>query len=337
MSIQSEITRISGNVTNAFTAIANKGVSIPSGSNSDDLATLIGQIPQDITMGAVSVVDAPDSAGGTVRTITGVDISSDTVTAAHLETGYTAHDAEGNPIVGVLSPGNVTVESMSISLNGTYTAPSGTAYSPVIVNVPASAVDSGTKSITSNGSNQDVVGYAAVDVAVPNSYTAGDEGKVVSNGELVAQSSDSVTQNGTVDTTLINSLTVNVSGGGGGQIATGSITLAADTVGNDMPIIDVGFDYSHILVYPSATHVGYGGRSSGLILYWTDGTSTYAAGVSTNSGGSSSSGGDVAVHTGGSALAGVIGQKIGNTFKFAGTSAWNGYFRAALTWNWVAW
>lgn len=46
MSIQSEITRLSGNVSDALTAIANKGVTIPTGSNSDDLATLIGQIQQ---------------------------------------------------------------------------------------------------------------------------------------------------------------------------------------------------------------------------------------------------------------------------------------------------
>lgn len=44
MSISTEITRISGNVSNALTAIGNKGVTIPSGSNSDDLATLIGAI-----------------------------------------------------------------------------------------------------------------------------------------------------------------------------------------------------------------------------------------------------------------------------------------------------
>lgn len=44
MSIQSEITRISGNVSDALDAIEDKGVTIPTGSNSDDLATLIGQI-----------------------------------------------------------------------------------------------------------------------------------------------------------------------------------------------------------------------------------------------------------------------------------------------------
>ena len=44
MSISSEITRISGNVSDALAAIEAKGVTIPSGANSDDLATLIGDI-----------------------------------------------------------------------------------------------------------------------------------------------------------------------------------------------------------------------------------------------------------------------------------------------------
>lgn len=110
------------------------------------------------------------------------------------------------------------------------------------VAVPASAVDEGTKQITQNGDGQDVIGYAAVDVNVPgivpagtkqinqngthdvaqyasaevnvpNTYAASDEGKVVHNGALTAQTSDTATENGTVDTTLINSLTVNVGGG----------------------------------------------------------------------------------------------------------------------------
>ena len=44
MSIQSEITRISGNVADALSAISSKGVSVPSGANSDDLHDLIMQI-----------------------------------------------------------------------------------------------------------------------------------------------------------------------------------------------------------------------------------------------------------------------------------------------------
>ena len=41
MSIQSEINRLSGNVTNALAAIASKGVTVPSSANSNDLADLI--------------------------------------------------------------------------------------------------------------------------------------------------------------------------------------------------------------------------------------------------------------------------------------------------------
>lgn len=44
MSVQSEITRLSDNVTAALAAIADKGVTVPDGSNSDSLAALIESI-----------------------------------------------------------------------------------------------------------------------------------------------------------------------------------------------------------------------------------------------------------------------------------------------------
>ena len=44
MSISSEISRISGNVSDSLAAVAAKGVTVPTGSNSDDLPTLIAQI-----------------------------------------------------------------------------------------------------------------------------------------------------------------------------------------------------------------------------------------------------------------------------------------------------
>ena len=59
MSIQSEINRISGNVANALTAIANKGVTVQAGSNSDNLADLIGQISGGITpTGNINITQA---------------------------------------------------------------------------------------------------------------------------------------------------------------------------------------------------------------------------------------------------------------------------------------
>lgn len=52
--------------------------------------------------------------------------------------------------------------------------------------------------------------------AIPNSYAAGDEGKVVSNGELVTQIARAaeISENGQYDTTYNNSVTVNISSGG---------------------------------------------------------------------------------------------------------------------------
>lgn len=44
MSVQTQIDRISGNVTAALSAIGEKGVTVPDGSNSDNLAELIAQI-----------------------------------------------------------------------------------------------------------------------------------------------------------------------------------------------------------------------------------------------------------------------------------------------------
>lgn len=66
---------------------------------------------------------------------------------------------------------------------------------------------SGSVNITTNGSHN-VKSYATANVNVPNSYTADDEGKVVSSGALVAQGSQSYSANGTYDTTLINEVVV---------------------------------------------------------------------------------------------------------------------------------
>ena len=55
MSISSEISRISGNVSAALTAIAAKGVTVPPGSNSDDLADLIALIGPNLTTKSITL------------------------------------------------------------------------------------------------------------------------------------------------------------------------------------------------------------------------------------------------------------------------------------------
>lgn len=113
MSIQSEITRISGNVADALIEIEAKGVTIPADANSDDLASLIRSIPSGTV---VSVVDTTDAAGGTIRTITAVSLAGDTVSPSSLLSGYTAHNSQGQAIVGTASGGGGTTETWTFTM-----------------------------------------------------------------------------------------------------------------------------------------------------------------------------------------------------------------------------
>ena len=102
----------------------------------------------------------------------------------------------------------------------------------------------GTKTITANGtynaSSDNLDGYSQVTASVPNTYSAGDEGKVVSNGALVSQSSATYTQNNTYDTTLINSVTVNVSGGSPNLQSKTNISITSNGSFSFTP--DAGYD-----------------------------------------------------------------------------------------------
>lgn len=140
--------------------------------------------------------------------------------------------------VNVEGGGSATLGTKSVTANGTYKAEDDSldGYSQVTVSVPASAVDTGTKSITANGNNQDVVGYAAVNVNVPNSYSAGDEGKVVDDGALVAQTAHAdvtpTASDQTIDTTTNNSIKVK-----------GDADLVATNIKKDVEIFGVTGSY----------------------------------------------------------------------------------------------
>lgn len=91
-----------------------------------------------------------------------------------------------------------------------------------------------------------VDGFDEVHVDVPNSYAAGDEGKVVKNGALIAQTAHAtITANGTYDTTENNSVQVNVSGGGSTLITknitqNGTYNASADNAdGYSQVVVDV--------------------------------------------------------------------------------------------------
>lgn len=130
-----------------------------------------------------------------------------------LKTGVLMHheDLEGDYVSPPLAM------ALNVNQNGIYDAPIGYyGFNPVTVNVIPNLQ---SKEITANGNYYPDSGYeglSSVSVNVQNSYSQSDEGKVVSNGQLVAQTARAteITVNGTYDTTLNNSVTVNVSGGG---------------------------------------------------------------------------------------------------------------------------
>lgn len=162
----------------------------------------------------------PDEGYDALEDVTVKAVVIENLDAANIVSGVTVKigdDTDDDSIAsvtGTAQTGGSTLGTKTVNENGTYNASSDNldGYSQVTVSVPASAVDTGTKSITANGSNQDVVGYASVDVNVPNTYSAGDEGKVVSSGALVAQTAHAdvtpTTSDQTIDTTTNNSLKV---------------------------------------------------------------------------------------------------------------------------------
>jgi len=129
--------------------------------------------------------------------------------------------------------GEISTQSINISANGTYRAPTGKAYTPVNVNVP-------------------------------NTYAASDEGKVVDNGALVSQTAHAeVTQNGTIDTTLNDSVVVNVPQG---VTPTGTKTINISANGTTTEDV-AAYANAQIIVavpiptYPVAENNSFGGGS----------------------------------------------------------------------------
>lgn len=183
--------------------------------------------------------------GHTVRVATNVEFRSSANLGTKTITSNNTYKASDDNLdgysqvtVNVEGGGSATLGTKTVQANGTYKASDDSldGYSKVTVSVPASAVDSGTKSITANGNNQDVVGYAAVNVAVPNSYSAGDEGKVVDDGALVSQTAHAdvtpTTSDQTIDTTTNNSIKVK-----------GDADLVATNIKKDVQIFGVTGSY----------------------------------------------------------------------------------------------
>jgi hypothetical protein len=126
MSIQSEITRITGARDSSFTAVTNKGVTVPTGSTIDDLPSLIGQIQTGggtslnfTIVGGTSQPSSPTENTiwvNTSVTVTGAVIRPDEPTSPSEGMVWIKTADTGDCDLNVLSNGAITVRIGSVCI-----------------------------------------------------------------------------------------------------------------------------------------------------------------------------------------------------------------------------
>ena len=151
---------------------------------------------------AVSIVDTQDANGGTIRTITAVSLEGDTVSAATLLSGYTAHNSLGEAITGEYVPsGTATIEASrayTVSGSGSQTISPDTGYDAmeaVALTIPAQTLPTTTAASATTGyTSKATVSRSTSDqyINIPTGYNdAGAYYKVnaVPNGSAAGPSS----------------------------------------------------------------------------------------------------------------------------------------------------
>lgn len=196
MSISSEITRISGNISDALTAIGAKGVTVPADSNSDDLADLIGAIwtgggtpsatahtiyfefEDETTASIIAYFDSPFISNAITAT-TPTTYGGKTVTLAQLD-GVTWYEVSGDiPLNTELVDYNAVRVGYNVNNDGTIAEGESwecvTDYIPIDPSMTFTFVSKAWYGIGFYDASKTVVrGYLANDIGtVSNDYVSG--------------------------------------------------------------------------------------------------------------------------------------------------------------------
>ena len=158
------------------------------------------------TSSAITVITTQDSHGGEIKEIVAVDISSDTVTAATLLQGYTAHDRSGNAITGTYVPpvSNIQANKNVTPSESQQIITPDTGYDALaqitVSAISATYVGSGI----TRRSSTDLIASGAT-VTAPAGYYESSASKAIATGTATAPTSISGT--GSTVTTGTNTLT----------------------------------------------------------------------------------------------------------------------------------
>ena len=154
---------------------------------------------------AIVVTEETDAGGGIIKHITAVDLSNDTVDAAHLLSGYTAHNFQGSAITGTYTGGGITpTGTINITTNGTHNV---TNYAYASVSVAGGTVNNQNKTVSPTTAQQTVTydtGYTGLGTVTVNAISP-----IKSAADLTASGSTVTVPSGYYATQA----TKNISGG----------------------------------------------------------------------------------------------------------------------------